>query len=81
MLAMRLVAMSSSLCLAFAGGTALGILAARNIDRWPDTLISTLGLIFYATPSFWFGLMGIVYFLLPLLFLLVLHVVLRWASA
>ena len=29
---------------------------------WPDTLISTLGLIFYATPSFWFGLMAIVVF-------------------
>jgi peptide/nickel transport system permease protein len=65
-LPVTLLLMSTSLCLAFAGGTALGILAARNIDRWPDTLISTLGLIFYATPSFWFGLMGIVLFAITL---------------
>jgi peptide/nickel transport system permease protein len=57
-----LMLMASSLCLAFAGGVALGILAARRINRWPDTLISTIGLIFYATPSFWLGLMGIVIF-------------------
>jgi peptide/nickel transport system permease protein len=65
-LPVTLLLMSTSLCLAFAGGTALGILAARNIDRWPDTLISTLGLIFYSTPSFWFGLMGIVLFAITL---------------
>ncbi len=57
-----LMLMASSLCLAFAGGVALGVLAARRINRWPDTLISTIGLIFYATPSFWLGLMGIVVF-------------------
>ena len=45
---------------------ALGVLAARKVNRWPDTLISTLGLIFYATPSFWFGLMGIVVFAVKL---------------
>ncbi len=39
-----------------------GVIAARGVNRWPDTLISTLGLIFYATPSFWFGLMAIVVF-------------------
>jgi peptide/nickel transport system permease protein len=65
-LPVTLLLMSSSLCLAFAGGTALGILAARNMDRWPDTLISTVGLIFYSTPSFWFGLMGIVLFAITL---------------
>ena len=65
-LPVTLLLMSTSLCLAFAGGTALGILAARNIGRWPDTLISTLGLIFYSTPSFWFGLMGIVLFAITL---------------
>ena len=57
-----LMLMASSLCFAFAGGVALGVLAARRINRWPDTLISTVGLIFYATPSFWLGLMGIVIF-------------------
>lgn len=57
-----LLLMASSLGFAFAGGVALGVLAARRINRWPDTLISTVGLIFYATPSFWLGLMGIVVF-------------------
>lgn len=57
-----LLLMASSLALAFAAGMALGIVAAQRVNRWPDTLISTLGLIFYATPSFWFGLMGIVVF-------------------
>ena len=36
------------------------------MNRWPDGLISTLGLIFYATPSFWFGMMGIVVFAVKL---------------
>ncbi len=57
-----LLLMAASLALAFAAGMALGIVAAQRVNRWPDTLISTLGLIFYATPSFWFGLMGIVVF-------------------
>ena len=61
-----LLLMGSALSLAVAGGTALGILAARRVDRWPDTLISTLGLIFYATPSFWFGLLCIVLFAVKL---------------
>ena len=57
-----LLLMISSLSFAFAAGMALGVLAARRVNEWPDTLISTLGLIFYATPSFWFGLMSIVLF-------------------
>lgn len=61
-----LLLMASSLALAFAAGMGLGIIAARRVNRWPDTLISTLGLIFYATPSFWFGLMGIVVFAIHL---------------
>lgn len=65
-LPVTLLLMGSSLSLAFAGGTALGIVAARRLDQWPDTLISTLGLVFYATPSFWFGLMGIVLFAINL---------------
>ena len=52
----------SALGFAVAGGVALGVLAARRADGWPDTLISLLGLLFYATPSFWLGLMGIVLF-------------------
>src|SRR5918993_233369 len=61
-----LLLMASSLSFAFAAGMALGVLAARRVNGWPDTLISTLGLIFYATPSFWFGLMGIVLFAVKL---------------
>ena len=57
-----LLLMVCSLALAFSGGVALGVVAARRINRWPDTVISTIGLIFYATPSFWLGLMGIVVF-------------------
>ena len=57
-----LLLMTGALFFAFSFGMALGIVAARRVNRWPDTLISTLGLIFYATPSFWFGLMAIVVF-------------------
>jgi len=57
-----LALMTSALLLAFILGSAVGIVAARRVNRWPDTLISTLGLVFYATPSFWFGLMGILLF-------------------
>ena len=65
-LPVTLLLMATSLSLAFSAGTALGIVAARRLDRWPDTVISTLGLVFYATPSFWFGLMGIVLFAITL---------------
>jgi peptide/nickel transport system permease protein len=57
-----LLLMSSALSFAFFLGLVLGVLAARRVNGWPDTLISTLGLVFYATPSFWFGLMAIVFF-------------------
>ncbi len=54
--------MTASLSFAFFFGLLFGVIAARGVNKWPDTLISTLGLIFYATPSFWFGLMAIVVF-------------------
>jgi peptide/nickel transport system permease protein len=57
-----LLLMGSSLCLALSLGIVLGVLAARRVNSWEDSLISILGLIFYATPSFWFGLMGILVF-------------------
>ncbi|MBB3211870.1 peptide/nickel transport system permease protein [Herbaspirillum sp. Sphag1AN] len=57
-----LLLMGSALAIAFSIGMALGVIAARQVNRWPDTLISTVGLIFYAMPSFWFGLMGIFVF-------------------
>lgn len=61
-----LLLMGSALSFASAAGMALGVLSARRVNKWPDTLISTLGLVFYATPSFWFGLMGIVVFAVKL---------------
>lgn len=57
-----LLLMSASLSFAFFFGLFFGVIAARRVNGWPDTLISTLGLLFYATPSFWFGLMAIVLF-------------------
>ena len=57
-----LLLMGSSLALAFAAGTVLGLLSAQRVNRWQDSLISLLGLVCYATPSFWFGLMGIFLF-------------------
>lgn len=57
-----LLLMVSALSFAFFFGLVLGVIAARRVNRWPDTVISTFGLIFYATPSFWFGLMAIVVF-------------------
>ena len=57
-----LLLMTASLSFAFFFGLVLGVIAARGFNKWPDTLISTVGLIFYATPSFWFGLMAIVVF-------------------
>ena len=61
-LPVTLLLMGASLSLAFFAGLVLGVVAARSVNKWPDTLISTLGLIFYATPSFWLGLMIIVVF-------------------
>jgi peptide/nickel transport system permease protein len=66
---LSLLMMGSALCIAFSIGGALGVLAARYVNRWPDTLVSTVGLIFYATPAFWFGLMGIVVFAVKLAWL------------
>ncbi len=68
-LPVTLLLMASALSFSFAAGMALGVLAARRVNRWPDTLISTLGLVFYATPSFWFGMMGIVVFAVHLAWL------------
>jgi len=61
-LPVTLLLMMTALSFAFFMGLVLGVVAARRVNKWPDTLISTLGLIFYATPSFWFGLMAIVVF-------------------
>lgn len=47
-------------------GVLLGSLAARNLNRWQDGLISLLTVFAYATPVFWAGLMLIVVFAIRL---------------
>lgn len=47
-------------------GALLGSIAARNINRWQDGLISVLTVLAYATPVFWAGLMLIVVFSIKL---------------
>jgi peptide/nickel transport system permease protein len=47
-------------------GTVMGMLAARRAGRWSDSLITTLALVFYATPLFWIALMGQIVFSLKL---------------
>jgi peptide/nickel transport system permease protein len=57
-----LMLMIASLFFAFTLGVALGAIAARKAYSLTDNLISTLGLVFYATPSFFLSLMMIVLF-------------------
>lgn len=52
-----LLLMISSLSVAFIFGVALGAIAARRAYTLTDNAISTLGLIFYAMPSFFFSLL------------------------
>jgi peptide/nickel transport system permease protein len=61
--------MGSALALALTGGLLLGVLAARRVNRWQDTLISILTLAGYSTPIFWFGLMLILIFAIRLAWL------------
>lgn len=43
-------------------GVLAGVLAASRVGRWSDTLISSIALLFYATPLFWAALMGVLLF-------------------
>ena len=52
-----LMLMAASLSIAFTAGIALGAIAARRAYSATDNLISVLGLVFYATPSFFLSLM------------------------
>lgn len=45
-------------------GVMMGALAARRAGRWSDSLITTLSLVFYATPLFWIALMSQIVFAL-----------------
>lgn len=48
--------------LSIALGMLAGTLSAMHVGNWADTLITTLALIFYATPLFWIALMAILLF-------------------
>jgi peptide/nickel transport system permease protein len=47
-------------------GVLLGTLAASRAGRWSDSLITTIALVFYATPLFWVALMSQIVFALKL---------------
>jgi peptide/nickel transport system permease protein len=57
-----LLLMLSVFVLAVTFGVVLGAIAARNLNRWKDNVISMLAVLAYATPVFWAGLMFIVIF-------------------
>jgi peptide/nickel transport system permease protein len=57
-----LLLMVTVFVLAVGMGALLGSLAARNLNRWQDNMISMLTVLAYATPVFWAGLMLIVVF-------------------
>lgn len=61
-----LLLMVTVFVLAVGTGALLGSLAARNLNRWQDNMISMLTVLAYATPVFWAGLMLIVVFSIKL---------------
>lgn len=46
-----------ALLLAIIVGTSLGTIAATRAGTWKDTLITSMAMLFYATPVFWVGLL------------------------
>lgn len=52
----------SAFVFALVAGIVLGAIAAMNVGRVLDFVISVLSLVFYATPLFWIGLMSILLF-------------------
>lgn len=61
-----LLLMLTVFALAVGLGVLLGAIAARNLNRWRDNVISTVAVLAYATPVFWAGLMLIVVFSIKL---------------
>jgi peptide/nickel transport system permease protein len=57
-----LLLMLTVLVLSVGLGVLLGAIAARNLNRWRDNLVSVIAVLAYATPVFWAGLMLIVVF-------------------
>ncbi|MCR4267681.1 ABC transporter permease [Nitratireductor sp. ZSWI3] len=43
-------------------GTFAGVLASARVGKWSDTAISSLALLFYATPLYWAALMAVLVF-------------------
>jgi peptide/nickel transport system permease protein len=61
-LAATLLLTGTAFILAIIGGITLGALAARRVGHTSDNLITVLALGFYATPTFWVGLMLVLVF-------------------
>lgn len=61
-----LLLMSTAIAFAASFGSALGIAAAQRAGGWRDVAILTFGLVCYALPSFWVGLMLVVLFAVKL---------------
>ncbi|WP_050477801.1 ABC transporter permease [Herbaspirillum rhizosphaerae] len=57
-----LLLMGASIVFAVVAGATLGAIAAYRAGKIADVLISTLALLFFATPLFWIGLMLVVVF-------------------
>jgi len=57
-----LLLMAPVFIIAVGVGALVGSVAARNLNSWKDSLISTAAILAYATPVFWAGLMLIVLF-------------------
>ena len=57
-----LLLMGASILFAVVAGATLGAIAAYRAGKIADVLISTLALVFFATPLFWIGLMLVVVF-------------------
>lgn len=57
-----LLLMLAAVATAFTVGVLAGVTAARFLRKLPDTVISVLALLAYATPIFWVGLMLILLF-------------------
>ena len=57
-----LLLMGASILFAVLAGATLGAIAAYRVGRIADVVISTLALVFFATPLFWIGLMLVVVF-------------------
>jgi len=61
-LSATLLLTGTAFVLAIIGGITLGALAARRVGHTSDSLITVLALGFYATPTFWVGLMMVLVF-------------------